>query len=181
MVSTFSRPLKTKWTERIPTCDNSLTIRISRSTQLFPHSPSMNSKLWQVEMNPWLASSLDFQSFHTDRRSITYIPFVSETFRKLVTSPRNWTLPHDFSKITRETQNFDASLDRSTRASDDDHFLSDSIINYVTFNYDRYRCITKRWEKRFTFSGVVFAVDSWKKVVCGLCDAIRLLLTSRKR
>lgn len=64
VVSTFSRPLNRNQVNRTdPNLrqfpNNSLTIRISRSTQLFPHSPSMkletsrNESLTRFE--PWLS------------------------------------------------------------------------------------------------------------------------------
>lgn len=144
VVSTFSMPLNRNQANRtdpnLRQFPNNSYIPFDATFSPLP--TRWNSKLWQSrnERIPDSLRALTFNRF-TQTDDPLYIPFVSATFRKLVTSPRNWTLPHHFSKITRETHKI--SLDRSTRdeRSDDDHFLTDSIINYVTFNHDIYRCI----------------------------------------
>lgn len=120
MVSTFSRPVNRNQVNR--TTPNSRQFPNNSYiplTQLLPHSPSMKlTKLWQVEMNPWLASSPDFQSFRTDRRSIMHPLCVVELFEN--SSLRNETV-HCLTIFSPRSlvkhKILDTSSDRFTRAT----------------------------------------------------------------
>lgn len=145
VVSTFSRPLNRNQANRtdpnLRQFPNNSYIPFDATFSPLP--TRWNSKLWQsrneslTRFEPWLSIVSHRPTIHyTSPLCLQLFENSSlhhETEHCLTTFPR-WN--------TRETHKI-ISLDRSTRdeRSDDDHFLTDSIINYVTFNHDIYRRI----------------------------------------
>ena len=142
VVSTFSRPLNRNQANRT---DPNLrqfpnNSYIPFDTTFSPLPTRWNSKLWQsrneslTRFEPWLSIVSHRPTIHyTSPLCLQLFENSSlhhETEHCLTTFPRSLVKHIKF-----------PSTDPLVQRSDDDHFLTDSIINYVTFNHDIYRRI----------------------------------------